>query len=77
MYVFSPPDFDVQLFADDILDVEVYGCIVGRSFDTFEDVDDDTAETVGVEVDFLVVGDLSDLAEMFVSKVPSGKSAEV
>jgi len=34
-------------------------------FDALEDVEDDACEAVAVEVDFLCVGDLSDLAVVF------------
>jgi hypothetical protein len=46
---------------DEVFEVVLQGFGVGF-FDSLEDFDDDGGEAVGVEVDFLVVGDLAEIA---------------
>jgi hypothetical protein len=47
--------------SDEVFEVVLQGFGVGF-LDSFEDFDDDGGEAVGVEVDFLVVGDLAEIA---------------
>jgi hypothetical protein len=62
------PDFDrVYVVADEVLQMDCQGAAVTfeagpRGVDALRDVEDDRGEAVLVDVDFLSVGDLADLA---------------
>jgi hypothetical protein len=62
------PDLDrVCVLADEVLQVDCEGAAVAfeagpRGVDALRDVEDDRGEAVLVDVDFLSVGDLADLA---------------
>jgi len=58
------PHFRIRdVVVDDVFEVVLQGLgVCFAVFDTLEDVEDDACEAVAVEVDFLCVGDLSDLA---------------
>ena len=51
----------VFVVGDEVFEMVFQGFGVGF-LDSLEDFDDDGGEAVGVEVDFLVVGDLADVA---------------
>lgn len=57
------PDFGlVRVLVHDVLEMVVQGFIIWL-VDSLEDVENDACKTLGVEIDFLVVGNLADLTE--------------
>ena len=60
-----------RIFLNDISQVELQRFDIRRLAHTLEDIDHDGCEAVFVQVDFLVVGDLTDFAVVCVSVIDS------
>lgn len=57
------PDFRLaRVFVHNVVEMDIQGFVVGFVH-ALEDVEDDAREARGVEVDFLIVGDLPYFAE--------------
>lgn len=80
MRILSPPHSRrIGVLVHDIVEVILQSRDVVGLLDTLQDVEDDAAEAVLIEVDFLAIGDLADLAtrENLVSFVYSARESSM